>query len=157
MDPVKIANLLRSTIDPNQRAAAEEQLKQMEKIIGVAPALLQLVMSADLEPPIRQAGAIYLKNMIFKSWTEDEEDPKKFHIHEQDRAVIRDAMVDAAVHAPPLIRSQLCECIGYICRQDFPQRWSSLVDKIVVYLQSPEMAGWPGALSALRAMVKVSF
>lgn len=121
----------------------------------MAPALLQIVMSNEVEMPIRQAGVIYLKNMMFKSWSEDEEDTTRFHIHEQDRAVIRDALVDAAVHAPTIIRSQLCECIGYVCKQDFPTRWTSLVDKIVIYLQSPDAAGWPGALSGLRALVKV--
>jgi len=107
--------------------------------------------------PVRQAGAIYLKNMVTMSWSEaDEDEAPRFHIHEQDRALIRDALVDAVVHAPQIIRSQLCVCIGYICKRDFPGRWSSLVDKIVVYLQSPDAGGWPGALSALLSLVKVS-
>jgi hypothetical protein len=121
----------------------------------VGPAILQIVMSVEVEIPVRQAGAIYLKNMVYKSWTEDEDDPQRFHIHEQDKAMIRDALVDAVVHAPNIIRSQLCECIAYVCKQDFPSRWTSLVDKIVIYLQSPDAQGWPGALSALRALVKV--
>lgn len=131
--------------------------EKVEKIIGVAPALLQIVMSQEVEMPVRQAGAIYLKNMVTMSWSEaDEDETPRFHIHEQDRSLIRDALVDAVVHAPQIIRSQLCVCIGYICKRDFPGRWSSLVDKIVVYLQSPDAGGWPGALSALLSLVKVS-
>ena len=113
-------------------------------------------MGRDIDMPIRQAGAIYLKNMVCNWWSEPEEgEQPRFHIHEQDRAVIRDALVDACVHAPNIIRAQLCVCIGYICRRDFPSRWPSLVDKICVYLQSPEVQGWPGAFAALLAMVKV--
>jgi hypothetical protein len=123
----------------------------------VAPALLQIVMSQEVEMPVRQAGSIYLKNMITKSWEEAEEgEEPRFNIHEQDRAVIRDALVDAAVHAPPIIRAQLSVCIGSVCKRDFPGRWSSLVDKIVVYLQSPDAGGWPGALISLLSLVKVS-
>lgn len=128
----------------------------MEKIIGVTPALLQIVMSQDVEMPARQAGAIYLKNLVHTSWAEpDEDEAPRFHIHEQDRALIRDALVDAVVHAPSLIRAQLCVCIGAICKHDFPGRWPSLVDKIVVYLQSPDATGWPGAISALLSLVRV--
>jgi len=47
---------------------------------------------------------IYLKNLISSNWAEKEDGPTEFSIHEQDRAMIRDAIVDAVVHAPELIR-----------------------------------------------------
>lgn len=113
-------------------------------------------MSNEVEYPTRQAGAIYLKNMVQKSWWDpDEDEPNRFHIHEQDRAQIRDQIVDAVVHAPTGIKAQLCVCIGLICKQDFPGRWTSLVDKICVYLQSQEVATWYGTLCALLSFVKV--
>jgi hypothetical protein len=52
-------------------------------------------------------GVIYLKNMVTQNWQEREVEagqPQVFHIHEQDRAMIRDAIVDAMVHAPDLVR-----------------------------------------------------
>lgn len=51
-------------------------------------------------------GVIYLKNLITSNWADKEADsgPIEFSIHEQDRAMIRDAIVDAVVHAPDLIR-----------------------------------------------------
>lgn len=51
-------------------------------------------------------GVIYLKNLITSNWVERETEnaPLQFSIHEQDRAMIRDAIVDAVVHAPDLIR-----------------------------------------------------
>lgn len=79
----------------------------MEKIIGFTPALLQVVMINDLDMPIRQAGVIYLKNMVMQHWKDaeyEQGDSIPFHIHEQDRALIRDSIVDAVVHAPDLVR-----------------------------------------------------
>jgi len=54
-------------------------------------------------------GVIYLKNFITTNWADKETDngSLEFNIHEQDRAMIRDAIVDAVVHAPELIRQVL--------------------------------------------------
>lgn len=51
-------------------------------------------------------GVIYLKNFITSNWADREAENAAvpFSIHEQDRAMIRDAIVDATVHAPELIR-----------------------------------------------------
>ncbi|KAF5304421.1 hypothetical protein FQR65_LT07951 [Abscondita terminalis] len=87
MDNRKLIDLLRATIDPNQRQQAEEQLAQIHKIIGFAPSLLQVIMMNDCEMPIRQAGAIYLKNLISQNWHDREAEPGQplpFSLHEQD-------------------------------------------------------------------------
>lgn len=154
MEVRKLTELLRATIDPNQRQQAETQLEQVwltcafgletsltlfilqiHKIIGFAPSLLSVVMMADCEMPVRQAGAIYLKNLISQSWEDREAEsgqPMPFAIHEQDRALIRDSIVDAVVHAPDLIRTQLCTCINNIVKHDFPGRWTQIVDKVCI-------------------------
>jgi hypothetical protein len=52
-------------------------------------------------------GAVYLKNLINSSWADREVEPGvplPFTVHEQDRAMIRDAIVDAVVCAPELIK-----------------------------------------------------
>ncbi|XP_075546837.1 importin-7 msk [Dermacentor variabilis] len=162
MDAGQLIEILRATIDPNQRETAEKQLEQVHKIIGFAPSLLQVVMTGSLDMPVRQAGAIYLKNLVVQFWQEKEPPPQTqpqpqplpFHIHEQDRAMVRDALVDAMVHAPELIRVQLSSCLGCVLKHDFPGRWTGVVDKVSIYLQSPESAGWAGALLALYTLVK---
>ncbi len=71
----------------------------MHKIIGFAPTLLQIVLEQTLELPIRQAGAVFLKNMIVKSWKEREptspDEPIPFQIHENDKETIRNLIVPA--------------------------------------------------------------
>lgn len=52
-------------------------------------------------------GAVYFKNLISQFWADKEADPGEplaFNIHEQDRAMIRDLIVDAIVVAPEKIR-----------------------------------------------------
>ncbi|XP_063372899.1 importin-7 [Cydia amplana] len=157
MDTRKLIEILRATIDPNQRAQAEEQLSQIHKIIGFAPTLLQVVMMNDVAIPVRQAGVVYLKNLITSGWQEkepEENEPLPFSIHEQDQAMIRDSIVDAIAQAPDIIRVQLCVCLKTIIKHDFPTRWTQVVDKIHIYLQNPEPNGWMGALLCLYQLIK---
>ncbi|KAJ4429638.1 hypothetical protein ANN_21839, partial [Periplaneta americana] len=100
---------------------------------------------------------IYLKNLVTQHWADREVEPGQplpFSIHEQDRAMIRDAIVDAVVHAPDLIRIQLAVSVSNIVKHDFPGRWTQIVDKISIYLQNPDAAGWTGALMCLYQLVK---
>lgn len=93
-------------------------------------------MMADCDMPVRQAGAIYLKNLISQSWQEKEVEsgqPLPFTLHEQDRALIRDSIVDAVVHAPELIRTQLCTSVNNMVKHDFPGRWTQIVDKVRIW------------------------
>jgi len=68
--------------------------------------------------------------------------------------MIRDAIIDAVVHAPELVRVQLCVCVNHIVRYDFPGKWTQIVDKISIYLQSPDPSGLMGALLSLYQLVK---
>lgn len=63
-------------------------------------------------------GVIYLKNLITSNWADRDVDngPVEFSIHEQDRAMIREAIVDAVVHAPELIRQVVCSNLSSIFR-----------------------------------------
>lgn len=114
-------------------------------------------MQNTVDQPVRQAGAVYLKNMIFNNWADHEVapgEPIPFSIHEQDRAMIRNSIVDAIVHAPDLIKLQLSVCVSHIIKNDFPGRWPQVVDNISIYLQNPDMNGWNGALITMYQLVK---
>lgn len=96
-------------------------------------------MMNDCEMPVRQAGAIYLKNLISQNWQDKENEPGQnmpFALHEQDRSLIRESIVDAVVHAPDLIRLQLCMCVNNMVKHDFPGRWTQIVDKVNFLLVS---------------------
>ena len=95
-------------------------------------------MNANFDQAVRQAGVIYFKNLISTSWIVKEPnettpipiEPMSFSIHEQDKALIRESIVQAAVMAPVVIRIQLAVCICMIIKHDFPHRWPEVVQKI---------------------------
>ena len=131
---------------------------QIHKIAGFFPAVLQTVMNDAVEVPVRQAAAIYLKNAVMRDWDEKEVQagqPLDFALHEQDKVVIRDSVIDAVVLAPDNLRVHLGVCVNYIVKYDFPGRWTGIVDKVSAYLQMPDRAVWPGALFALYQLVKI--
>ncbi|XP_067907109.1 importin-8 isoform X1 [Heterodontus francisci] len=158
MDPNRIIQALKGTIDPNLRIAAETELNQSYKIINFAPTLLQIIVSDQVEFPVRQAAAIYMKNMVTQYWPDREASPGEamlpFNIHENDRQQIRDNIVEGIIQSPDLIRSQLAVCLRAIIKYDFPGRWTAVVDKIGFFLQSPNNASWFGSLICLYQLVR---
>lgn len=51
-------------------------------------------------------------------------------------------------------RAQLTVCLRAIIKHDFPGRWTGVVDKINLYLQSQNSGSWYGSLLALYQLVK---
>ncbi|XP_010785873.1 importin-8-like, partial [Notothenia coriiceps] len=128
------------------------------KIINFAPTLLQIIVSEQVDFPVRQAAAIYLKNMVSQYWQDREpslgEVVFPFNIHENDRQQIRDHLVEGIIRCPESIRSQLTMCLRVVIKHDFPGRWTAIVDKIGAYLQSQSSGSWYGSLLALYQLVK---
>lgn len=131
---------------------------QVHKIINFLPTVLQIVMENSIELPVRQAAAIFFKNEVVSYWYDKEakkgQPQVTYSIHEQDRALIRNAIVDAVVASPDAIRISLCVALNYVIKYDFPEKWTGIVDKIVIYLQTPEPNKWMGALLALLQLTK---
>lgn len=140
------------------RIAAENELNQSYKIINFAPTLLQIIMSEQVEFPVRQAAAIYLKNMVSQYWQDREPSLGEvifpFNIHENDRQQIREHIVEGIIRCPESIRVQLTMCLRAIIKHDFPGRWTAIVDKIGLYLQSQNNGSWYGTLLVLYQLVK---
>ncbi|GCB73913.1 hypothetical protein scyTo_0002995 [Scyliorhinus torazame] len=157
MDPTKIIEALRGTMDPALREAAERQLNEANKAVTFVSTLLQITMSDQLDLPVRQAGVIYLKNTITQFWAEREaasSDVPPFTIPEEDQQFIRENIIEAIIQSPELIRVQLTTCIHQIIKHDYPGRWPAVVDKIGFYLQTDNSAYWLGILLCLYQLVK---
>lgn len=75
----------------------------MHKMIGFAPTLLQIVLEPLVDLSIRQAGGVFLKNMILRSWkyklNYEEADSTSFAIHNTDKDNIRNVIVAAIVNS----------------------------------------------------------
>lgn len=154
-----IAETLKATLDPGMREPAEKHLDEIHKIIGFAPTILQCIMNEEVEMPVRQAGGIYMKNMVMQYWAEREPievgDPVPFSIHENDKNTIRNNIVEATIQAPEPIRVQLAVLIQHIVKHDYPGKWPGIVDKVMGFLmQNENTDAWLGALLVLYQLVK---
>ncbi|XP_055346822.1 importin-8-like [Paramacrobiotus metropolitanus] len=163
MDLQNLANLFAATLDPASRSAAEQQLESMKKVISFGPLILQHIRShGDL--PSRQAAAIYLKNYISHNWDDPTEiqierarekgEPAPFSIHEQDRAVLRDGVLEATIECAEVLRTQMAVSLETICKSDFPDKWTTIVQRVNFCLHSPQHELWYGALIALYHLVR---
>uniref|UniRef100_A0A8C7YHH0 Importin 7 n=1 Tax=Oryzias sinensis TaxID=183150 RepID=A0A8C7YHH0_9TELE len=144
-------------MDPNLREAAERQLNEGHSQVNFLSTLLRVTMSEQLDLPVRQAGVIYLKNMITQHWSDGDgscTETSVNNIPEEDRIFIRDNIVEAIIHSPERIRVQLTTCIHHMIKHDYPGKWTAIVDKIGFYLQSDNSAGWLGILLCLYQLVK---
>lgn len=107
-DNEKLVKLLDSTLNPTLRKQAEDELGNIHNMVGFTTTLLQLVMSDQIQMPVRQAGAIYFKNMVNQYWIERKaEKPNEivpFCLHESDKNTIRDNLIEAVIHSPDPIR-----------------------------------------------------
>lgn len=161
MDKATIVAILQGTLEVDKQKEATAQLDEMHKIIGFAPMLMDVVLSPEVDLPLRQSGAVYLKNMVKNNWATSEPStvpapPSAFNIHEQDRVELRKKMVDGVVGSPKLVRQQFLACIKEIVRCDFPDRWPDIVDKVSVYLQTPGSHDmWYAALCCLNQLAVV--
>eukprot|EP00095_Tigriopus_kingsejongensis_P004972 maker-scaffold96_size378025-snap-gene-2.39 protein:Tk04972 transcript:maker-scaffold96_size378025-snap-gene-2.39-mRNA-1 annotation:"Importin-7" len=158
MNKENVSALLTQTLDPNQQKGAEAQLGQMQKIIGFPLTLLEIVMDAHYNLATRQSGVILLKRLITNSWSEKSYKPTEgvapFAIHEQDRACIRQHLVQAMIGAPEALRIQLGVCVSTVIKSDFPGRWSEVVDQINLNIASGSVETVYGALLVEYQLVK---
>ncbi|PIO00701.1 hypothetical protein AB205_0038510 [Aquarana catesbeiana] len=165
MDPNRIIQALRGTIDPKMRLTAENELNQVGALTGLTPSWGNTVITWGdsgregcilITPSV--IAAIYLKNMVTQYWPDREpmagEVIFPFNIHENDRQQIRENIVEGIIRSPDLVRAQLTLCLRVIIKHDFPGRWTSVVDKIGFYLQSQNTASWLGSLLCLYQLVK---
>uniref|UniRef100_A0A673ME89 Importin N-terminal domain-containing protein n=1 Tax=Sinocyclocheilus rhinocerous TaxID=307959 RepID=A0A673ME89_9TELE len=122
--------------------------------VNFVSTLLQVTMTDQLDLPVRQAGVIYLKNMVTQHWSEGDNantEGSTSNIPEEDRQFIRDHIVEAIIQSPEV---QLTTCIHHMIKHDYPARWTAVVDKIGFYLQSDNSGCWLGILLCLYQLVK---
>lgn len=117
---------------------------------------MQIVMEANVELPVRQAAAVFFKNEVVNYWYEKEgkNGQIEYSIHEQDKELIRNSIIEAIALSPPLIRNSLGMSLSSIIKNDFPGKWPAIVEKIALFLQSADPNKWYGGLAAFHYLAK---
>jgi len=152
-----ILEALRQSLNPDAsvRREAESYLGQASSQNGFLVNLLQLIVRPDVASHVQLSAAVQLKNGIRLNWDTTKSEMKeyrkleakhyagnmrKFLISENDKPVIRDNMVEAMARAQqPSLRKTLGACVRFIAKDDFPLKWSSVVNQSLdlVRSQSP--------------------
>jgi hypothetical protein len=158
MDLQTLVQALSNTLDPALRKQAETLLEKIHRDPNFTPCLLQIVVNVEVPDAPRQAGAVYLKNCIFRYWKREEGEGDgeevPYCIPEVSKAFIRENVVGAIIKSPLLICRQLCLCLEQILKHDFPDKWMDVVTQIHSHLSSDNQATWLGSLLALYQLSK---
>ncbi|CBY39595.1 unnamed protein product [Oikopleura dioica] len=162
MNAENVAKMLAATVAPERELAtqAEAQLEEMQKIIGFPGILLQLAMGKTVDQSVKQAGAIMLKNHCHSFWADREitaagDSAVNFVIHENDKAYIRENIVESIIASNELLRNQLTVIANHIIKHDYPHKFPEVNEKILAYLQErAEPAKLMGSLLVLYQIVK---
>ncbi|GMH35700.1 hypothetical protein BSKO_03568 [Bryopsis sp. KO-2023] len=152
MDVQHLCTVLQSCLSHNtdEIKAAESILSQHETQKGQVQNLLRVAVEGTLDPALRQSAAIYFKRLVERRWEPKDKEKEGGGLFEEDKAEVRNNIVQAVVRSPPLIQKQFVEVLRSIIHADFPQNWPGLKDTIVQSVHSKDEAEVYGGLVALR-------
>ncbi|XP_078434318.1 ARM repeat superfamily protein isoform X2 [Wolffia australiana] len=152
MDLPSLAAVLQAALSQNieERKAAEESLNQVQYTPQHLVRLLQIVVSSNLDIAVRQVASINFKNFVAKNWSPNESgEPQK--VSASDKDIVRENILTHVTQIPPLLRSQIGECLKTIIQADYPEQWPGLLHWITCNLQMHDEQVY-GALYVLRIL-----
>lgn len=103
---------------------AELALRQEEKKPGFSLFLLQITASADFPYNTRLASALCFKNLIRRSWVDEDGNHK---LPQDEVVTIKRELINLMINVPGGIQTQLGEAVSVIADSDFWERWDTLV------------------------------
>jgi len=118
---------------------AEEEITKARSQPGFSVMVLQVVLSENLAPPVRQLAAILFKQTVDDQWKRSDgagETPAE--IPESDKIIIRENAVQALLHCHPQVAKQLQEAVKTIVDSDWPRHWPNLVPHVLEILKTQD-------------------
>eukprot|EP01001_Neometanema_parovale_P004151 NODE_15727_length_414_cov_41.116838_g15415_i0.p1 GENE.NODE_15727_length_414_cov_41.116838_g15415_i0~~NODE_15727_length_414_cov_41.116838_g15415_i0.p1 ORF type:complete len:118 (-),score=24.95 NODE_15727_length_414_cov_41.116838_g15415_i0:5-358(-) len=110
-----VSLVLQNSFNPDKaaRKQAEDALKQYRSQPQFAQLLLHLIAAVGPDDAVKQAAAVYFKNLARNCW-----DPREdFHIGDNDKAEVRRVVVDCMISCKsPKIRTILSDAIARTLR-----------------------------------------
>ncbi|KAF2154591.1 Cse1-domain-containing protein [Myriangium duriaei CBS 260.36] len=147
----KIASLLEASLDPRQNKQAEQAIKQEEDQKGFSLALLQIVASETYPSTTRLASALFFKNFIRRSWTDED---GNYKLPQDEVVAIKKELIGLMVAVPPSLQTQLGAAISVIADSDFWERWDTLVDDLVSRLTADNPTVNNGVLQVAHSIFR---
>lgn len=141
MDPQALSGLFGTTYspDPNMRKRAELQIRALSKEEGMLPAVMQIIGAEGVDPSIRQACAVWLKNRVERAYVVGADNTTSDHtpVSVGDRAALKSGLLQLLVSATSRpLRLQLANVLRSIISRDFPQEWPGYLENVTALLSS---------------------
>ena len=134
------------------RKQAEEYLKSVESRQNYPMLLLQLADGEAVDLHIRLAASITFKNCVKRNWRIVESQTNK--IATTDRDLIKKHIVGLMLKAPVAIQKQLSDAVTIIGQEDFPHKWTGLLQEMVDYFKSGDFHAINGVLRTAHSLTK---
>jgi exportin-2 (importin alpha re-exporter) len=104
---------------------AETALRQEETNPNFSISLLQITASDAYAYNTRLASALFFKNFIKRSWTDED---GNYKLPLEVVAAIKQDLINLMISVPQGIQIQLGDAVSIIADSDFWERWDTLVD-----------------------------
>jgi hypothetical protein len=124
-----------------QRATANQQLRDIVLNPEVLPFFVQLLITREHPTHIRQLAGVVLEDGIKRAWD---------RINPTVQGQIRSALVPALVDNSSMVRSAVAVAVSRIAQHDFPERWPELPTLLSQMLFSGDLTAMAGSLRALH-------
>ncbi|KAF2810847.1 Cse1-domain-containing protein [Mytilinidion resinicola] len=139
------------SLDPRQNKQAEAAISAEAAKPGFSLALLQIVATESFPPTVRLSSALYFKNFIKRTWTDEE---GNYKLSENEVVAIKQELIGLMTSVPPSMQAQLGEAISAIAESDFWRRWDTLVDDLISRLTKDNTAVNNGVLQVAHSIFK---
>lgn len=146
-----IPQYLKDSLDPRNAKQAEGHLRSIESQPQFAINLLHVVASTNLDPAVRLAGALFLKNLVKRKWVNED---GEYILFQQDVQYIKSEILNVMIKLPNNLQIQLGETISIIAELDFPHRWENLIDDLVGKLSLTDFVLNKGILLVAHSIFK---
>ncbi|KAI9661949.1 MAG: importin-alpha export receptor [Bathelium mastoideum] len=150
-DLQRVAQLLQTSLDPQQSREAEAALKQEERQPNFSITLLQIVAADAYPQTTRLASALFFKNFVKRNWT-DAEGAYKLPLDEVN--LIKQQLIGLMITVPASIQAQLGDAVSVIADSDFWERWDTLVDDLVSRLTQDDPVVNNGVLQVAHSIFR---
>nr|XP_054772876.1 exportin-2-like [Lytechinus pictus] len=153
-DLKNLASCLQQTLSTiiKERKEAEQFLESVEGSPNYAIMLLLLIELDTVDDTIRQSSAITFKNFVKRNWRVVEDEPNK--ISDEDRLKIKKKIVGLMLSVPLKLQRQLSDAISMIGKEDFPDKWDSLLGELTSQFQSGNFHVINGVLRTAHSLFK---
>lgn len=146
-----ISQYLKESLNPNHAKQAESHLRSIESQPHFAINLLHTVASTNLEPAVRLAAALFLKNLVKRKWVNED---GEYMLFNDDVQYLKLEILNVMIKLPNNLQIQLGETISIIAELDFPHNWSNLIDDLVAKLSPDDFVLNRGILLVAHSIFK---